>query len=307
MSRPKEGETAEIEDSYAYDGQGLRASQTIGGTTAYLVWDFAEKLPLILDDGTNSYIYGPGGLPIEQVNDGSGAVLYLHHDEQGSTRLLTGSGGAQEASFTYNAYGNQIGHTGTATTPLGYDGQYTDGDTGLIYLRARYYDPGTGQFISNDPQVMETRAPYAFADDDPLLMGDPTGTRPWSPRIKQAVARCQAWKNWHSQNSPYYHKQHGKSLIYDACNDLLHLPSEVYGTSSSTDGSVGKAIADLVGGAATLASGVVALVGCGVGEGAAGLEGLMVEGHCAQAGIGVIALGGTVFARGLYELHEQIP
>ena len=53
----------EIKDSYAYNGEGLRTSQTITGTTSYLAWDMSEELPLILSDGTNSYIYGPGGAP----------------------------------------------------------------------------------------------------------------------------------------------------------------------------------------------------------------------------------------------------
>jgi RHS repeat-associated protein len=90
-------------------------------------------------------------LPIEQINNTTGTVTYLHHDQQGSTRLLTGSTGTIEGSYTYDAYGNTTGHTGTATTPLGYDGQYTSSDTGLIYLRARVYDPATTQFLSRDP------------------------------------------------------------------------------------------------------------------------------------------------------------
>ena len=43
VERPKEGETAEIKDSYAYDGSGLRASQTISGTTTYMVWNMTER------------------------------------------------------------------------------------------------------------------------------------------------------------------------------------------------------------------------------------------------------------------------
>ena len=148
--------------NYAYNGDGLRTSQTISGTTTYLAWDFAEKLPLILNDGTNSYIYGPGGLPIEQITSG-GTALYLHHDQQGSTRLLTGSTGKPEATFTYDAYGNLTGKTGTATSPLGYDGQYTNSDSGLIYLRAREYDPATGQFMSVDPKVTTKIEPYGYA------------------------------------------------------------------------------------------------------------------------------------------------
>lgn len=174
VSRPAEGETPKIEDSYAYNGDGLRASQTISGTTAYLSWELAEGVPSILDDGTNSYLYGPGGLPVEQI-DHSGNVLYLHHDQQGSTRVLTGPTGTVAASMTYDAYGNLTGSTGTSATPLGYDGQYTSSDTGLIYMRARVYDPTTAQFLSTDPLSGITRATYNYAAQNPLTYGDPTG------------------------------------------------------------------------------------------------------------------------------------
>jgi RHS repeat-associated protein len=174
VERPKEGETAEIKDSYAYDGNGLRASQTIAGTTTYMVWDLTEGLPLLLSDTTNSYIYGPGGLPVEQISSG-GTVTYLHHDQQGSTRLLTGSAGTVTGSTTFDAYGNKTGSTGTGTTPLGYDGQYTSSDTGLVYLRARTYDPATAQFLSVDPLVENTETPYGYAAESPLTFSDPTG------------------------------------------------------------------------------------------------------------------------------------
>ncbi len=176
MSRPKEGETTAIEDTYAYNGEGLRTSETIGGTTSYLAWDSAEtELPSILGNGTYSFVYGPDDMPIEQINNSTGTVLYLHHDQQGSTRLLTGSTGKTEATFTYDAYGNQTGHTGTATTPLGYDAQYTSTDTGLVYLRNRVYDPATAQFLSVDPLKAITGEPYSYAGDNPINYSDPTG------------------------------------------------------------------------------------------------------------------------------------
>ena len=176
VARPK-GTEAAIEDTYGYNGDGLRTSQTISGTTTYLAWDFAEKLPLILNDGTNSYIYGPGGLPVEQINNTTGTVSYLHHDQAGSTRLITGSTGTVTGKCTYGAYGTPTCE-GTTTTPLGYDGQYTNTDTGLIYLRAREYDPATAQFLSVDPKVEETNAVYEYAKDNPLAGRDPTGTEP---------------------------------------------------------------------------------------------------------------------------------
>jgi RHS repeat-associated protein len=179
VERPKEGSTPEIKDSYAYNGEGLRASETISGTTNYLAWDTAEpELPSILSNGTNSFIYGPGDMPIEQINNSTGTVLYLHHDQQGSTRLLTGSTGKVEGKCSYSPYGTPTCE-GTSTTPLGYDAQYTSSDAGLIYMRHRVYDPATAQFLSVDPLEAITGEPYNYASDNPVNEADPTGLGDW--------------------------------------------------------------------------------------------------------------------------------
>jgi YD repeat-containing protein len=126
---------------YSYNGDGLRTSRTVNGSAANQVWDLAEGLPTIIQDGATKYITGPGGLPIEQVT-GSTPQYYLQ-DQLGSTRGLTDSSGAVVATYTYDAYGAVTASTGTASTPFQYAGQYTDGESGLQYLRARYYDPQT--------------------------------------------------------------------------------------------------------------------------------------------------------------------
>jgi RHS repeat-associated protein len=174
VSRPMEGETAAIADTYGYNGDGLRASESLSGSTTYFAWSVAERLPLIINDGTYSFIYGPGGLPVEEIN-AEGHPTYLHHDQQGSTRLLTASTGSVEGAVTYDPYGGLAARAGSAHAPLGYSGQYTDSDTGLMYLRARSYDPATAQFLSVDPVVQETLAPYTYAQDDPLSRDDPSG------------------------------------------------------------------------------------------------------------------------------------
>ena len=99
---------------------------------------------------------------------------YLHHDQAGSTLLLTGSTGKTEGSYSYSAYGTPE-HTGTATTPLGFDGEYTSPDTGLIYMRARVYDPATAQFLTRDPLAAISGEPYSYAGDNPVNESDPTG------------------------------------------------------------------------------------------------------------------------------------
>jgi RHS repeat-associated protein len=112
-------------------------------------------------------------LPIEQVT--SGTTYYFHQDQNGSTRALTDSNGNAVRTASYDPYGTLSGSTGTVTTPFGFDGQYTDSESGFQYLRARYYDPSTAQFLSRDPLAGVTRSPYGYAEDSPLNATDPTG------------------------------------------------------------------------------------------------------------------------------------
>lgn len=81
--------------------------------------------------------------------------------------------GAVVGAASYDAYGKST--TTGATTPLGFAGQYTDSETGFQYLRARYYDPVTGQFLTRDPIESITQEPYAYAHNNPINYVDPTG------------------------------------------------------------------------------------------------------------------------------------
>ena len=173
-------ESGTLTTTYTYDNDGLRLTKTnpYGATTTYR-WDKTNPLiPLLLTEttGTNTtrYIYGPGGTPYEQINP-DGSITYLHRDQLGSTRLLTNSTGTNVGERAYTPYGKPSTTTGTATTPFGYAGQYTDPETGYQYLRARYYDPATAQFISRDPAVVRTMESYGYAARNPLNASDPSG------------------------------------------------------------------------------------------------------------------------------------
>lgn len=160
--------------TYAYDGTGLRASKTVSGVTSRFVWDRSGGLPLLLSDGTSTWVYGPDGLPLEQI-DGSGNVLWLHHDQLGSTRVVTDALGNTAATFSWDPFGNPAGSTGTVAVPLGWAGEYRDTESGLVYLRARYYDPATAQFLSVDPAYEVTGDRYGYVGNNPLNGTDPTG------------------------------------------------------------------------------------------------------------------------------------
>ena len=174
--------------SYAYDGDGLRQSKTIEllgvETTTIYTWDTnSGAYPLLLaettDGDTTRYLYGPGGTPYGQHNP-DGTITYLRHDQLGSTRLLTDEAGVEVGSYTYDPYGQTVAESGSVSTPFGYAGEYTDAETGFQYLRARYYDPTTGQFLTKDPIAPTTRETYGYVAGNPLNATDPLGLCGWS-------------------------------------------------------------------------------------------------------------------------------
>ncbi|MGE5700815.1 MAG: IPT/TIG domain-containing protein [Arthrospira platensis] len=161
--------------SYGYNGDGLRVDETTAAGTRNVTWDENASTPAILDDQTASYVYGPDGLPLEQIDDASGKVNYFFHDAIGSTRMLIDNTGATAATFKYTPYGDLQAQTGSASTPLLYAGGYRDADTNLTYLESRFYDPAIGQFTSLDPAVDSSGDPYAYAGGNPINGTDPLG------------------------------------------------------------------------------------------------------------------------------------
>ncbi|HEX7297382.1 MAG TPA: RHS repeat-associated core domain-containing protein [Solirubrobacteraceae bacterium] len=158
--------------TYRYDGDGLRTETRNGDQVTDFAWDTATGN--ILTENDTSYIYDPDGLPLEEIG-GDDVARFYHHDRLGSTRTITDHAGHRVAAQTFNAAGNVIASSGDGRIAFGFAGQYSDPDTGLIYMRARYYDPSTAQFLSRDVLEDLTLQPYAYAGDDPVNAVDPTG------------------------------------------------------------------------------------------------------------------------------------
>jgi RHS repeat-associated protein len=113
-----------------------------GGVTTPFTWD-PTGIGTLLSDG-DRYLWGHG--PIGRI-DASSTVTYAHQDGLGSVRLITDATGAVVGSSAYDAFGTQRATTGVQYR-LGFTGEQRDAETGFIYLRARYYDPGQGSFPS---------------------------------------------------------------------------------------------------------------------------------------------------------------
>ena len=166
-----------VTNAYTYRGDGLRNSRTVGMTTTTFTWDIAAGLPVVLDDG-NQYLYGAGLSAMKQ----SGDWFYYLADGLGSTMAVVDSTGTVENGYTYDVYGEPT-VTGSLANEFDFAGQQTDGSTGLQYLRARYYDPATGTFLSRDPMALVpswTGSPNGYAHFNPASRSDPSGLdSPW--------------------------------------------------------------------------------------------------------------------------------
>ncbi len=187
---------------YKYGGNGLRMQKVQGGSTQNFAWDVAAGLPLLLQDGMASFIYGPGGMPLEEVTN-AGSAYYYQTDQLGSIHALTDGGGTVANSYNYDAYGKVNSSTGTVYNPFGYAREYTDAESGFVYLRARYYDPSTQQFLSVDPLVGITGQAYNYVGGSPLNFTDPTGLRKLGAGPITPVQMPDGWWAWPGQGVSY--------------------------------------------------------------------------------------------------------
>ena len=159
---------ASVSGTYAYNGDGLRTTRTIGGSGSAFVWDQNANLPVILQDSAgNRYVYG---LDLLTRINGTSEEWYLA-DGLGSTTGLSDGAGGVTGSYAYDVVGAVRAQTG-ATTEWSYTGEQND-PTGLQYLRARYYDAATGRFLTQDPLPLLQR--YAYVGNNPATFVDPSG------------------------------------------------------------------------------------------------------------------------------------
>jgi len=124
------------------------------------------------------YRYGDRLLSLDAPSDGG--IQYYHHDALGSTVNLTDSAGATKVSYSLDPWGHIRNQVGSSVNRQIFTGQEHDEQTGLIYFGARYYDPDTARFISQDSYLGQPGTPpslhrYLYAYSNPTVYYDPNG------------------------------------------------------------------------------------------------------------------------------------
>jgi RHS repeat-associated protein len=153
-----------------YNGVGDRVAQMVGVTTTYFALDVIGLPEVIQTSEGNSYLHLPGMIVAESAE---GEVRYLLGDGLGSVRQAVDDTGQVVVYNEYDPYGNPITDHGSRITPYGYTGEWWQNDVGLLHLRARWYRPETGTFLSVDP--VESEPPYLYVGGNPINRIDPSG------------------------------------------------------------------------------------------------------------------------------------
>jgi RHS repeat-associated protein len=163
--------------TFKYDPFGRRIyKNSASGATLY-VYDGDNILEELTATGAlgERYTYGPG-IDEPLVGQRQPKIFYYEADGLGSITSLTDPTGAVAATYTYDSFGFLTNSTGSATNWFRYAARQFDSDTALYYNRARYYDPTTGRFLSQDPSGFKAGVNfYTYVENHPTSLIDPFG------------------------------------------------------------------------------------------------------------------------------------
>jgi RHS repeat-associated protein len=149
----------------------VQSSKFDAGGLKFLFPRGREGLPFSRTTSRDS-IYYLHGLDLVAQSDGT-TTDYLAYDGLGSARQVLDDAGVPLLAQTFDPYGNLLARVGTGESSFGFTGEQVDAN-GLVYLRARYYQPGMGRFLNMDPGRQEMN-PYRYSTGNPIMFTDPSG------------------------------------------------------------------------------------------------------------------------------------
>lgn len=174
-------ETAASRHTFAYDPDGLRRSWNTPAAATRFVWDNQNLLQEVDGAGETEVAYtnSPGLYGELLAQRKAEATSFYHFDGMGSTTELTSADETETDTYRYKVFGEWLTRTVSVNPRFRYVGKlgyyrHSGSDLDLDYLRARYYQPRIGRFLSRDPILMPG-SPYPYALNSPGNWVDPSG------------------------------------------------------------------------------------------------------------------------------------
>ena len=123
------------------------------------------------------YTHGPGTDEILAVERGGSSGVFQTDALRSVIRVVDGAG--TKGTFEYDSFGRIVNQTGDRGAPYAFQGREFDEESGLYFLRARYYDPVAGRFLSEDPIGFPGGVNfYNLVRNNPVTFTDSTGLYP---------------------------------------------------------------------------------------------------------------------------------
>ena len=146
-------------------------AQTIGVSTTTYALDVGVGLPeVVYTSDDNTYLHLPGLIATESA---TGTARYLLSDGLGSVRQAVDASTEVVAYKEFDSYGNPIVNSPLSLIHYGFTGEWWEDEVGLLYLRARWYAPESGTFLSRDS--VESEPPYQYVGGRVVNLTDPLG------------------------------------------------------------------------------------------------------------------------------------
>lgn len=169
--------------TFKYDPFGRRVEKTSPTATNIFAYDGDNLVQTVSGSGSEVAGFAQGlGLDEPLAMLRGSTTSYYQADGLGSISSLSNSTGALAQTYTYDSLGNLINSSGSLTNFFRYTGREFDSETNLYFNRARYLDPATGRFSSEDPiRFWGGNNFYSYTGNSPVNFIDPTGYSPDAP------------------------------------------------------------------------------------------------------------------------------